>query len=111
MQINGLKRQSSHDVINAVQQGGCFVVYQYCISIVVLTFRRSSAIQYIGPGQDRIGPGLPYTLISLILGWWGFPFGPIFTIASVWNNSRGGKNVTAGMLNLVSQAARSTQQS
>jgi len=29
---------------------------------------------------------LPFTLLSLLLGWWGNPWGPIYTIQSLWVN-------------------------
>ena len=84
------QQQAGRDVRNAVQSGGRFVVYQYCISIFILTFRRNSAVQYIPPGGDRITPGLKYTLLSLALGWWGLPFGPIFTPNHI-KNTLGGR--------------------
>jgi ATP-dependent phosphoenolpyruvate carboxykinase len=33
-----------------------------------------------------------------LLGWWGIPWGPIYTIAAVVTNIRGGKDVTAEIL-------------
>ena len=72
-----------------------FVYYQYAISIVVMTFRRGSDIFYIPPGQSRLGKGLPYSLITLLLGWWGFPWGPIYSIGSIYTNFGGGKIVTS----------------
>jgi hypothetical protein len=36
-----------------------------------------------------------YTFLSLVLGWWGIPFGPIFTIQAVWTNMSGGTSRTA----------------
>ena len=38
--------------------------------------------------------GLPFTLLSLLLGWWGIPWGPIYTIQSLWVNLKGGRDVT-----------------
>ena len=39
-----------------------------------------------------------YTLISLLLGWWGIPWGPVYTIGSIFNNPTGGKDVTGDVL-------------
>jgi len=69
-------------------------VFQYAISIVILTFKRASDIYFIRAGEETIGKSLPFTLISLVAGWWGIPWGPIFTVQSMVNNFRGGKNVT-----------------
>ena len=92
-------------IVNGIPVGGAgaprFVVYQYCISIVILTFRNGSGIKLIEPGQSRVWAGLPYTLISLVAGWWGIPWGPIYTIQSVYRNLRGGIDVT----DAVNQAA------
>ena len=41
---------------------------------------------------------LPYTLISLAFGWWGFPWGFIYTPMSLATNLGGGKDVTAQLL-------------
>ena len=81
-----------------IQQGGKFVVYQYCISLLVITFKRSSNIYFISHDSSAVVKGLPFTLLSLVLGWWGIPWGPIYTIQSVWVNFQGGKNVTNEVL-------------
>ncbi|HUE54459.1 MAG TPA: hypothetical protein VMO76_01420 [Candidatus Udaeobacter sp.] len=36
--------------------------------------------------------GLPFTLLSLVAGRSGHPVGPIYTVQSMYNNSRGGKD-------------------
>jgi len=77
-----------------LQQGGKFVMYQYCISLLIITFKRSSNIYFIIHSDNAVVKGLPFTLLSLVLGWWGIPWGPIYTIQSVWVNSNGGKDVT-----------------
>jgi hypothetical protein len=81
-----------------LQKGGKFVMYQYCISLLVITFRRSSDIYFIRSEDNAIVKGLPFTLLSLVLGWWGIPWGPVYTIASVWTNFKGGKDVTQEVL-------------
>ena len=84
-----------------------FVLFQYCISIVILTFRRPSDIYFLRQGENSVVKGLPFTLLSLVAGWWGIPWGPIYTVQSVYNNSRGGKDVTQSVVNsLRAQAAQ-----
>src|SRR5687767_8709049 len=75
-------------------QGGKFVMYQYCISILILTFKRSSNVYFIRHDENSVVKGLPFTLLSLLLGWWGIPWGPIYTIQSIWVNLKGGRDVT-----------------
>jgi hypothetical protein len=77
-----------------LQQGGKFVMYQYCISILMLTFKRSSHVYFIRQEENGVVKGLPFTLLSLLLGWWGIPWGPIYTIQSIWVNFSGGRDVT-----------------
>jgi hypothetical protein len=81
-----------------IRNGGRFVFFSYTISIIVLTFKRSSAVQYIPAGKSSALKGLPYTLLSLVLGWWGLPWGPIYTIGSLATNLGGGKDVTNEVL-------------
>jgi len=91
-----------------INQGGKFVIYQFCISILVITFKRSSNIYFISHEQNAVVKSLPYTLLSLILGWWGIPWGPIYTIQSVWVNFKGGKDVTQEVLASMASAAQRT---
>ena len=77
-----------------IQQGAKFVMYQYCISLLVVTFKRWSKIYFISHDQNAMVKGLPFTLLTLVLGWWGLPWGPIYTIQTLWINLRGGKDLT-----------------
>jgi hypothetical protein len=78
----------------AIEAGARLVVYQYCVSILILTFRRASGVKLIAPGQNPVLIGLPYTLVTLVAGWWGIPWGPIYTIQALWRNLNGGIDVT-----------------
>lgn len=99
IKIRGMEGMRAGEVDFEIQRGARFVFFQYCISILVLTFRRASDIYFLRHGESAVTKGLPFTLVSLVAGWWGIPWGPIFTIQSVYNNSRGGKDVTQSVLN------------
>ena len=86
--------QSGGQLQQELAQGAKFVIYQYCISLLVITFRRSSDIYFIRHEENAIVKGIPFILLSLVLGWWGIPWGPIYTIQSLWVNFNGGKDVT-----------------
>lgn len=101
VKIRGIEGMRAGEVDFEIQRGARFVFFQYCISIVVLTFRRASDIYFLRQGESAVTKGLPFTLVSLVAGWWGIPWGPIYTIQSVYNNSRGGKDVTESVLNSV----------
>ena len=98
--IEGLSENQIRDLVN---KGGKFVIYTYCISIVIMTFKRSSNIHFIKPGNSAIAPGLGLLFISLILGWWGLPWGPIYTIGSIFNILTGGKDVTYEVISYINQ--------
>jgi hypothetical protein len=95
MKIQGIEGMSTDRLQFEIQQGAKFVFYQYAISILVMSFRRSSDIYFIPSGESAVKKGLLWSLISLLAGWWGVPWGPIFTIQSLVTNFKGGKDVTA----------------
>src|SRR5262245_27594686 len=69
------------------------VVFDYCISLIVITLRRTSRPFVLRPGQWAFPRGLPYTLLSLLLGWWGLPWGVVCTIVAVATNCAGGREL------------------
>ena len=98
MKINGIEGMTVSHIQSEIARGGKFVIFPYCISIVVMTFRRNSDIYFIKAGESAVSAGLGYTLLALILGWWGIPWGPIFTIGAIYTNLTGGKDVTAEVM-------------
>ncbi len=95
MKILGIEGMSPDQVQFEIQRGAKLVCYQYCISILVMSFRRSSDAYFVRAGESRVSKGLPWILLSLVAGWWGIPWGPIFTIQSLVTNFQGGKDLTA----------------
>jgi len=103
MKIRGIDNMTPDQVYQEIQRGAKFVVFQYTISILVMTFKRPSEIFFVRPGEKATSHGVPYTLLSLFLGWWGIPWGPIWTISTIWTNSKGGKDVTDKLMPLLVQ--------
>ncbi|WP_316738961.1 hypothetical protein [Pedobacter aquatilis] len=101
--IKGIDGMSAIVINQEIEQGAKFVMYQYTISILIMTFRRSSDIHFIKSGENAITKGLGWTALSFVLGWWGIPWGPIYTIGSIATNFKGGKNVTQEVLNHMNQ--------
>ena len=104
MAISGMESLSNDQINFELQRGAKIVRYYYCISVLILTFRRTS-VHFVKEGESRLTKGLPFTLISLVAGWWGIPWGPIWTIQSLVVNFQGGKDITPEVLNAI--AARS----
>ncbi|MBL8018662.1 MAG: hypothetical protein JNM27_03275 [Leptospirales bacterium] len=98
MSIQGLEGLTTERINYELQRGAKFVIYEYCISVLILTFRRPSRLFFIKADESRLRPGLAYILLSLACGWWGFPWGPIYTIGALYTNLTGGKDVTADVL-------------
>ena len=94
MKIIGIDGLTHEQIGEELNNGGKFVVYRYTISIIILTFRRSSDIYFIRPGQNAVVKGLGWTALTFLLGWWGIPWGPIYTIGCLGTNFSGGKDVT-----------------
>lgn len=92
--IKGVEGLSVGEVQDQVRQGAKFVVFGYCMSFLVITLKRSSDVTFIRAGQSAFMVGLPYTLLSLFIGWWGFPWGLVYTPMVVIQNLSGGKDVT-----------------
>lgn len=98
MKINGIEGMSRQDVQSEIERGGKFVFYQYCISLFIITFKRPTDIYFVKSGESAVAKGLPYVGLSLLMGWWGIPWGPIYTVTSLVTNFKGGKDVTDEVL-------------
>ena len=95
MRIDGINELSSGELEAHLAAGGRFAVFEYCISLVVVTLRRRSGVFWLRPGEKGLLRGLPYTAVSLLLGWWGVPWGLIYTPLVIVTNLSGGCDITA----------------
>jgi hypothetical protein len=108
------ERMTTVQILEEVQKGGRFVVYHYCVSVIIVTMRRPTEIQFVPAGHSRVAAGLPYTFASLVAGWWGFPWGFIYTPITIITNTCGGTDVTdqiVGRINERLQRAAATEAS
>ena len=94
MKIVGIEGMTGEELDRELDRGGRFVLYEYCISVLVLTFRRPSNIHFLRGHEGGLSKGIGFSCVSLLFGWWGIPWGPIYTIATVATNMAGGKDVT-----------------
>lgn len=106
--IRGTEGMSDAEIVEEVGKGGRFVCYMFCFSIVVMTFRRASEVMFIKAGASRVTPGLKWTLLTLLVGWWGIPWGPIFSIQCIYTNLTGGKDVTDKVVTLPAPPSTAT---
>lgn len=101
--IKGIEGMTADQLNKEIQKGGKFVVFRYCISIIIITFRRSSDVYFIKNNEGTFSKSIGFTLLSFLFGWWGIPWGPIYTIGSFITNFGGGKNVTDDILYTINQ--------
>ena len=94
MNIKGAEGLTEYQLMNELKNGGKLVVYQYAASPIYVSLKNHSKTYLIRYGESAFKKGVKYSLFSFVLGWWGFPFGPIYTIASIVTNCKGGIDIT-----------------
>lgn len=104
MNIRGVEGLTPEQLRKEIEAGGRFVIYLYCVSILVMTFRRSSDIYFIRADRHAWIEGFPWTLLTFVVGWWGFPWGLIYTPHALFVNLRGGRDVTEEVVNALLQS-------
>ena len=100
-EIKNIEGLSVDDINRELSNGAKFVVFSYCFSIIVMTYKRGSNIYFIKAGESTLKHGIGFTLITLLFGWWGIPWGPIYSIGALFTNLTGGKNVTQEVLDSI----------
>jgi len=98
IRVRGAEHLTADQLRLLVQKGGRCVRYEFIVSVLIATFRFQSGVYLTDSWQERYLLGLPFSVLSLLLGPWGVPWGPILTGRAVWVNLSGGMNVTAQVL-------------
>jgi len=94
MRIKNIDGLSAEDLQREADKGARFIYYPFIVSLLVITFKRTSGVYLVRANENPVSKGLPFTLVSAFFGWWGVPFGPKYTLASIRTNMKGGKDVT-----------------
>lgn len=90
---------AGHPVVKAVMAGKRYVVYPYVASLLILTFRRSmGSVRLVETGSWPMGPLFGAATITTLFGWWGFPWGIIWSPLALFNLWRGGSDATKDIL-------------
>ena len=85
---------SKPDLLSMLNRGMRLIVFQYCLSFIVFSVRRTSRAHLVAPGQSSVVPGLRYTFVALVFGVWGVPWGIVWAFSSAYKNLGGGIDVT-----------------
>lgn len=64
------------------------VGFDYVVSVLILSWRGRNGGVYCDKCRTKLS--LLYTLEVLFFGWWGVPFGALWSIAAIFRNVRGG---------------------
>jgi hypothetical protein len=72
--------------VDATLRGTSFM---YAVSVVLFTFSNGAGAG-IYCASCRKKEAAKYSLLSALVGWWGFPWGPIRTVHAIGRNSAGG---------------------
>jgi hypothetical protein len=94
VEIHGIENLSLAEVDHQIAAGRRFVFYEYCISLIFATLRRPTAVYFLRTDEIGLLRSLPYTALSFILGWWGIPWGFIYTPLTIITNMSGGRDAT-----------------
>jgi hypothetical protein len=91
-----LNAASSSDeaILDEIKRGARFVRYPYCISIIFMSFKRESGINLVSSRSDALLKSFPWIILTMLLGWWGVPWGPIWSIQCILKGLSGGRDVT-----------------
>lgn len=92
-----------------VMQESFVTQYQFCASFVIVTFRLRTG--YI-LDQSFFKPiaNITATFLTLVLGWWGIPWGPIYSIQALFRNLTGGVKTSIHDLIVELESAQSGQE-
>lgn len=99
--IRGADRVSAGDLRRLLIGSHRCVRFEFCVSVVVVTFQYRTAAHLTDSRRSRFLYGLAYSVMALAFGPWGVPWGPVLTARAVWANLRGGEDVTAQVLSRI----------
>ena len=77
----------------SLKSGTQYVVFGYVMSMVFYSFNRKSKIIVARSKSALFLKSLPYTLLTLLLGWWSL-YGFMYTITTLFKNLSGGTDVS-----------------
>src|SRR5262249_51753717 len=66
------------------------VVFACCVSWGILTWVHWSRPYRISSRTQGLLRGFPYSAATLLLGWWGLPWGFVLSPRAIWANCPGG---------------------
>lgn len=81
-----------------------YVIFLKAKSFLVFTVRSMTQGVFCSPCAEK--KALQATAITWVFGWWGFPWGPIYSVQALWVNMLGGKRPVLPNARLAAHQAR-----
>ncbi len=98
LHIRGSRPLFDEELRTRLATGSRCVRFEFCFSLLFVTVRRQSPVYLTDSWQQRYVRGLGYSVLALLLGPWGAPWGLLLTPWAVWVNATGGADCTAEVL-------------
>ncbi|MGF1484876.1 MAG: hypothetical protein ACFBZ8_10990 [Opitutales bacterium] len=97
MRVRGIAGRDSIWLNRELRRGGRFVVFDYTVSALLITWRRNSNIIFVRAGRHAWLSLLGCSLLTALCGWFG-PGGITESLDCLRHNFAGGQDVTADLL-------------
>lgn len=91
--IRNLNNLSMDEIYYAVQQGGKFVRFRYCVSYIVGSMEQESAPYFLRPGENPHKFSRKFNTITSLFGWCSLT-GAIGMAHAYDQNKMGGQDIT-----------------
>jgi hypothetical protein len=85
--------QSFHYNDDSFSYSSYVTQYSFCTSFLFATFREHTRF-FPEDSPDRRQGAFVASLLSLVFGWWGLPWGPVYTVQTLYKNVNGGETLT-----------------
>jgi hypothetical protein len=63
--------------------------YSFCTSFLVVSFKQSTGFLF-EHSPNKLTANFISILVTFLFGWWGIPWGPVYTVQVIFRNLRGG---------------------
>lgn len=103
LDLHRFSNMTEAEYSSRVAAGVRYVYYRYTISLLVVSIVHPTRVRVVHGRRQAFLQGLPCTALTLLLGWWSFPHGPINTITCLITNLRGGVDVGPDVLEFIRQ--------
>lgn len=90
--IIGRGSLSDAQLTQALSQGGKLVRYNFVFSIILQSYQKQSPVHFLAKGHSRLWP-LVYSVMTLLFGIWGIPWGIIWSFQAIKENFSGGETI------------------